>query len=200
MMGLDVGQVLLALLAVAALVKVVVPPLMFRMGLLRLRVRVDDDPASAEPRGDDPRYGQRFEQFEALGFRPLGTTYETCWFITPFDWLWRSRPIHWMTMPDQRTLASFHRLIDEEPVRFSAVTILEGGAMVRTTCPGTGRHQPPLLDSYRRVQLRGVDPTELVSRHQAEVAAFCAEQRRGVVAATLQHAADVEAALDRQIG
>jgi hypothetical protein len=160
---------------------------------------VDDDPVSAEPRGDNPRYRERFERFKALGFRPLGTTYETCWFITPFDWLWRSHPIHWMTTSDQRTLASFHRLIDEEPVRFSAVTILEGGAMVRTTCPGTGAHQMPLPDNYHRVQLTGVDPTELVSRHQAEVSAFSAEQGRGVVAATLQQAADVEAACDRFI-
>ena len=196
---LYVEQVVLALLALAALVKVVVPPLMFRLGLLRLRVWVDDDPVSAEPRGDDASYRERFEQFKALGFCPLGTTYETCWFITPYDWLWRSRPIRWMTIPDGRTLASFHRLSDDEPVRFSAVTILEGGAMVRTTCPGTGSAKMPLPENYRRVQLRGVDPTDLVSRHHDEVSAFGTERGRGVVAATLGHAADVEAALDRLI-
>jgi hypothetical protein len=196
----SVGQVALALLALAALMKVVVPPLMFRMGLLRLRVLVDNEPASAEPAPDDPSYRARFDQFTALGFRPIGTTYETCWFITAYDWLWRSHPIHWMTMPDGRTLASFTRLTDEEPIRFGAVTILEDGALVRTTCPGTGSAgQIPFLENYRRVQLRGVDPAELVSRHQAEVLAFAAERGRSVVAATLQQAADVEAALVRLI-
>jgi hypothetical protein len=195
-----IGQVALALLALAALVKVVVPPMMFRMGLLRLRISVDNEPASAEPAPGDPSYRARFEQFAALGFRPIGTTYETCWFITPYDWLWRSHPIRWMTMPDGRTLASFHRLTDEEPIRFGAVTILEDGAMVRTTCPGAGSPgQLPVPENYRRVQLPGVDPAELVSRHQAEVLAFAAERGRGVVAATLQQAADVEAALDRLI-
>jgi hypothetical protein len=195
----DVGEVLLGLVAVAALVKIVVPPLMFRMGLLRLRIRVDDDPASAEPRGDDPSFRERFEQFRALGFRPLGTTYETCWFITPYDWLWRSRPIRWMAAPDGRTLASFHRLTAEEPLRFSAATILEGGAMVRTTCPGTGSHPMPVVEHYRRVQLTAVDPVDLVSRHQAEVAAFSTERGQGVVAATLRQAADTEAAIERLI-
>jgi len=49
------------------------------------------------------------------------------------------------------------------------------------------------------VQLPGVDPTDLVSRHQAEVSAFGTARGRGVVAATLRSAADVEAALDRLI-
>jgi hypothetical protein len=71
--------------------------------------------------------------------------------------------------------------------------------MVRTTCPGTGSAKMPLPENYRRVQLRGVDPTDLVLRHQAEVSAFGTERGRGVVAATLRHAADLEAALDRLI-
>jgi hypothetical protein len=198
-MGCEVGEVILGLLAVAALVKVVVPPLMFRLGLLRLRVRVDDDPAGVRPRGEDPGFRERLEEFTALGFRPLGTTYETCWFITAYDWLWRSRPIRWVASPDGRTLVHFSRLIDDEPIRFSAVTILEGGELVRTTCPGTGPHQVPALENYHRVQLTGVDPAELLSRHQTEVAGFSAKRGRGVVAATLRDAAEVDAAIDRQI-
>jgi hypothetical protein len=199
-MGFEIGQVVLAVLAAAALLKVVVPPLMHRMGLIRLRVLVDDDPSSAEPRGEDASYRERFEQFKALGFRPLGTTYETCWFISAYDWFRRSRPVRWMATPDGRTLGCFHRLIDEEPVRFSAVTILEGGEMVRTTCPGARSvSEWPLPENYHRVDLTGVDPADLLSRHQAEVSAFSGKRGRGVVAATLQQAIDVETACERYI-
>ncbi len=128
-----------------------------------------------EPRGDDPDYERRYRQFEALGFRPVGTTRETAWFMFPFHWRWRSRGSRWMRNDDGTMLVSFHRLIADEPLHFGALTLTSGEGLVRTTCPGAGVDSYPEVN-FGRFELRNVEPAELVEEHQRNVDAFCREQ------------------------
>lgn len=193
----DVVHGVVLLVALLALIKIAVPPLAVSLGLMPLRIRADESPGRAEPRLDDADHRRRFEQFVELGFHPVGTTQEDCWFVSPFDWHKRF-PASWMRAPDGRTLASFHRLTDEEPIRFGVVTVLEGGALVRTTCPGTDG-QMPVHGDYHRVDLRGVEPAELLARHRERVAAISEGPGRAVVSATLREAASVEERLEGEI-
>lgn len=193
----DVVHGVVLLVALLALIKIVVPPLAVGLGVMPLRIRADESPGRAEPRVGDADHRRRFEQFIELGFRPIGTTQEDCWFVSPFDWHKRFG-VSWMGAPDGRTLASFHRLTDEEPIRFGAVTVLEGGGLVRTTCPGTDG-QIPVLEGYHRIELRGVEPAELLARHREEVAAVRRRSGRAAVSATLREAASAEERLEVEL-
>jgi hypothetical protein len=179
------------LVALLALLKIAVPPLAFAVGRVPLRIRSEDDPGAAEPLPSDADHRRRFDQFAALGFRPVGITRESCWFITPFDW-YKAFDATWMAAPDGRTHASFHRLTPEEPVRFGAVTLLEGGVLVRTTSPGNKGGVMPAVEGYHRVELQDVGAAELLARHQEEVAAVSQRTGRAVVSATLREVASVE--------
>jgi hypothetical protein len=59
----------------------------------------------------------------------------------------------WLGAPDRRTFVELHRIILDEPVRFGAVTLVEGGGMVRTTCPGSGLSTDVGL-RYRRAEVQ----------------------------------------------
>src|SRR5438094_3155299 len=90
---------------------VLTPVVMFALGLTRFRIRVTQEPTMAEPTSDDPDYERRYQQFRELGFVPVGTTIEICWFINPIKWYRQSlRPLRWLATADGRFLASFHRL------------------------------------------------------------------------------------------
>jgi len=87
-------------LAIVAAVAVLTPVLMVCLRLTWLAVHVVPE-VDAEPNGDDRDYERRYRQFAELGFQPAGATRETCWFISPFDWYWRSHDHHrWMATPD----------------------------------------------------------------------------------------------------
>lgn len=177
--------------AIVGTVWVLTPALMFALGLTRFRILVSEDPKAAEPLGDDPNYELRYRQFLELGFRPVGTTIETCWFINPIKWYRRSiRPLRWLASSDGRFLASFHRLIPTEPVRFGIVTLLTDNGMVRTTCPGVGKQS--LVENRLRVEMPNAEPKELFARHQEQVRAFCEQQGLAVRNANLRDAAAME--------
>src|SRR5262249_39563649 len=96
----SMSEFVLAAVAAGALVWIVVPVVLFSLGLTRLRNSVRPDPADAEPRADDPDYERRFRQFAELGFRPVGSSRESCWFMNPGKWYWRSfARSRWMAMP-----------------------------------------------------------------------------------------------------
>src|SRR5262249_51288788 len=158
--------------AILGTVWALTPTVMFALGLTRFRIVVSQEPSAAEPTTDDPDYERRYQQFRELGFLPIGTTIETCWFSNPIRWYRKSlRPLRWLATPDGRFLASFHRLIAAEPVRFGIVTLLSDAGMVRTTCPGVGKHR--LEGNRLRIELLNVEPAELLAQHQEHVHAFC---------------------------
>jgi hypothetical protein len=192
-----VPDFILVLGAVAALIWVLVPRLMFGMGQLRLRNLINERPEDAAPPPDDADGTRRYRQFLELGFRPLGTVEESCWFINPIKWHWRAAGvIRFLATPDGRKLASLHRMIPEEPICFSVVTILSGGGMVSTTCPGAG----PIPGELRalRLQLHGVEPEALVRHHDEQVATFCAKAGLTVTPASLAEAVAIDAAHTRE--
>jgi hypothetical protein len=170
---------------------VLTPMVMFALGLTRFRILVSEEPSAAEPTNDDPDYERRYRQFRELGFLPIGTTIETCWFSNPIKWYRQSlRPLRWLATPDGRFLASFHRLLPTEPVRFGIVTLLSDSGMVRTTCPGVGKDR--LEGNRLRIEVSRVEPAELFARHQEHVAAFSQSRGLAVKQATLPAAAALE--------
>src|SRR5262249_34482526 len=136
---------------------ILIPAIVHSLGFIRLRCDVHEDAARAEPPAGDPDFERRFRQFRELGFVPVGLTIDPGWFITSFKWWWRTlQGCRWLASPDRRTFVNFSRLIHEEPVRFSVLTIFDGDGIVRTTCPGAGL--PTEFENSRRFELRNVDP------------------------------------------
>jgi hypothetical protein len=157
-----------------------------------VRVAVLEDPISVEPGSGDPSYRLRFTQLLAAGFRPLGTTMETCWFNTPLRWQRQSlQGERWLTSADRRTFVALHRLVLDEPVRFGAVTLLEGGGMVQTTCPGAGL-SGDVGPRHRRAEVQNIDAVDLLRRHRRNVEEFCHERGLVVREATLRELAAEE--------
>jgi hypothetical protein len=188
MLDRQIPDIVLLVAATLGAVWVLTPAVMFAMRQTRFRILVSEQSAAAEPTDDDPDYERRYRQFLELGFRPIGTTVETCWFINPIKWYRKSlRPLRWLATPDGRYLASFHRLIATEPVRFGILTLLSEEGMVRTTCPGVGKHR--LEGNRLRIEVPNVEPAELFARHQEHVASFCEAHGLAVNPATLRDAA-----------
>jgi hypothetical protein len=184
--------------AVAAAIWILVPPIAFALGLMRLRHDVFPEPTRAEPTAGDPDYAGRFRQFEALGYRALAYSQESCWFMNPTMWYWRSSSgCRWMVAADGKTLISFHRLVADEPIRYGAVTLFDDGGMVRTACPGAGVTYQD--GNYLRMELRGAEPAELLSKHEIHTAAFSMESDRKVKEATLDEAVRIEVEQDTKV-
>ena len=195
---LRTGDVVLYVLAALALVWVLVPAVVFSLGGARLRKALHRDSARAEPRADDPDHARRFQQFTELGFRPVGVTRETCWFMSPTKWYWHALDwSRWMELPDGRMLVSFHRLLASEPVRFGVVTLFDDGGLVRTTCPGIGRGMKQVTKNALRFELKNVEPAELVAKHEEHVAAFAAAGNRKIKQAAFEEVTAAETAKDR---
>lgn len=191
-------DVVLCAVAVAAAIWILVPPAAFALGLMRYRHEVRHEPARAEPTADDPDYARRFGQFAAMGYRALASSRESCWFMMPTRWFWRSfAGLRWMASPDGRTLISFHRLLADEPVRFGAVTLFDDGGLVRTACPGAGLTYQD--GNYLRMELRGVDPAELLSKHEIHVMAFSTEGNRNIKEASLDEVVRIETEQDIKV-
>src|SRR5262249_47823461 len=111
----QIADLVLIVAAVLGTVWVLTPVVMFALGLTRFRILVSEEPSAAEPTSDDVDYERRYRQFRELGFLPIGTTIEICWFSNPIKWYRRSlRPLRWLATSDGRFLVSFHRLIPTE--------------------------------------------------------------------------------------
>jgi hypothetical protein len=193
-----IGDVVLYTVALAAAIWALVPAAAFALGLMRLRTRTHPEPARAEPTADDADYARRFGQFAALGYRALGFSVETCWFLNPLTWYWRSfSGTRWMAAADGKTLVSFHRHLADEPVRFGAVTLFDDGGLVRTACPGAGVIYQD--GNFLRMEVRGVEPVELLSKHEIHVMAFATEGNRHVKDATLEEVVRIEAEHDVKV-
>ena len=188
---LSLVDCLLIAAAVAGGLYVLIPPLMFALGLTRVRVEVQLRPEEAHPLGDDPDYAKRYQEFAALGFMPVGTTVEHVWFMNPLKWYRKSRqPLRWMTSREGPFLASFHRLIADEPVRFSVATLTSDGGKVRTTCPGAGGSR--LDGNSLTVVMKNVTPAELLASHARQLEEFCRQRHVQARASTLAEMAAAE--------
>jgi len=200
MLSPQTAGLLLWVVAAVAAVAILGPALAFALFGPRLGKQVLAEPALAEPPPNDENYRRRFHQFAALGFRPLGTSIERCWFMSPIKLHWRSlQGNRWMGTDDGRTFASFHRLLPDEPVRFGAVTFFDDGSLIRTTCPGVFGATTERVRGYRRVELTGVEPERLLARHREEVEAFERERSVTVKPMTFAEAIAAEAIFSRQI-
>lgn len=187
---------LVRVLALLLMGWIMIPPIMFALGRMRLRCEVREDPASAEPQVGDPDYERRYRQFRELGFLPIGITFESAWFLTVFKWHWRSlEGSRFLVSADGRTFVSFHRQIREEPVRFGATTVFEGDALVRTACPGI----VSILADYRLYALRKVEPAALLDAHADYVESFTRETGRAVRQATLPEVASIDIKHSRRL-
>jgi hypothetical protein len=183
--------------AALGLVWMLVPLLMVSIGWRPVRVVVLEDPLSVEPGPGDPSYRLRFSQLVAAGFKPLGTTTETCWFNTPLRWQRQSlQGERWLASGDRRTFVALHRIVLDEPVRFGAVTLLEGGGMVQTACPGAGL-SGDVGPRHRRAEVQNVDAVDLLGRHRKNVEEFCRERNLVVRGATLNDLAVEDTACTR---
>ncbi|HXJ23516.1 MAG TPA: hypothetical protein VMT03_25095 [Polyangia bacterium] len=164
--------------AVAALglIWMLVPLLMAAIGWRPVRVDVIEDPLSVEPGSGDPTYRLRFTQLVAAGFGPLGTTIETRWFNTPLCWQRQSlQGERWLASADRKTFVALHRVVLDEPVRFCAVTLLQGGGLVQTVCPGIGL-SGDVGTRHRRAEVQNIDVVDLLRRHRRNVEEFCGER------------------------
>ena len=183
--------------AALGLAWMLVPLLMVSIGWRPVRVTVTEDPLGVEPGSGDPSYRLRFSQLVAAGFRPLGTTVETCWFNTPLRWQRQSlQGERWLASADRRTFVALHRIVLDEPVRFGAVTLLEGGGMVQTTCPGAGLSGDVGL-RCRRNEVQNVDAVDLLRRHRNNVEDFCRQRDLCAREATLRDVAAEQATCTR---
>jgi hypothetical protein len=168
---------LLWVIAVAASIWILVPPVMYALGFTRIHTEVDEDPARAEPRGDDLTYERWFKQLQALGYRPIGRSVEKVRFFTPVHWRWRSLGSRWMVSPDRTTFVSFYRVVSNSPLRFSAETIFEGGGALGTVSTDSRLDFDP-GGNFRRIELgASIEPADLVEKHQEYVEWFCRERR-----------------------
>jgi hypothetical protein len=190
-------QVLVGIVAVLLAVSVLVPALMTSLRLVRLRSVPFPDPELARPTESDPTYRKLYDQFVALGFEPAGREYEVGWFLSAWDWRKRFEQ-RWLAMPDGQTFVSFSKLIPEEPWRFGAVTVLSGGCVVRTHCPGVDGIDK-IIPEYRFIRLPGADPAELLARHRENVDAYCLERGVSIVKSTMVEAAALEASRGREV-
>lgn len=175
-----------------------IPGILKTLNLFWIRTTVLADPELTHPPVGDDSYRGRFEQIRALGFHPLGLTHETAWFLTSYNWRWQAVQAEpCFSAPDSRVLMICHRIVLDEPVRFSAVSLLEGGGLVRTSCPGAGFFGD-VSPRHRRLEIKGVEPAELLDRHAENVARFCQERQVAVRPATLSDFAvesDIESRL-----
>ena len=139
-MGLSGVSAVLWAVALVATVWVLAPAIAFALRIGGVRTEVLRDVGPPPISGDQAVFDERFRQLAALGFRDAGRTRQTGLFVLPGHWRWRQfETTRWFVGPDGRTQATLHRLIRDEPVRISFVTLFDDGGVVRTTCPGTGR-------------------------------------------------------------
>jgi hypothetical protein len=171
------GDLVLGAFSGAIVFWILVPALMHALRVTELQVAFSEDPAHALPSAADSSCASRFTQFAALGFVPVGTQDEWCWFFNPLRWRWRAlAPQLWMAHPSGYDFATLHRLTPEEPVRFSVVTFLSNGGRVRTTCPGTGLPSPVQPGSLR-TELTRVEPADLCAKHERQLDDFCDSEK-----------------------
>jgi hypothetical protein len=198
-MGVLLVQLVLGAIALALAVWLLGPVVGFFVCEQRLEVDVHPGEMLARPYPEDEDGLRRYHQLVELGFRPVGWTEEHARFFSPLHWHWRSaQGCRYLVSQDGRTWTSLYRIVDDEPVRFSAVTYFEDGGCVSTVCPGAGVDQKP-DGKFRYSEERGIQPAELLERHAAYVERHQQERGVAVKAGTLAEVAESVLDMSRQV-
>jgi hypothetical protein len=197
MAGPGAAQVLVGIVAVVLAINVLVPPVMTSLRRVRLRSVPFADPERARPTENDPTYRKLYDQFVALGFEPAGLEHEVGWFLSVWDWRKRFEQ-RWLASPDGQTFVTFHKIFPQEPWRFGAATMLSGGCVVRTSCPGVDG-LAKVIPEYHVTRLPGADPAEMLARHREQVDAFSLERDASIVKSTMTEVAALEASLGERL-
>jgi hypothetical protein len=178
------------IVAVGLTIWILGPVVGFFLGRRRLEVDVHPESLIARPYPEDADGLRRYEQFIALGFRPVGWTSQHARFFTPLHWRWRSvQGARWLVSPDKRTFACIYRVVADEPARFGAVTLLDSEGSWETYYPGAGL-EPERFGNRGRSEVQGVEPAELLAKHAEYVETFGRERGLRVRPATLAEVAD----------
>jgi hypothetical protein len=193
-----VVQILLWLLAAAATFWILGPLLMYALGKSTYAMHVSDSPADAEPDGRDKKYQDRYRQFVALGFRPVGKTVEHARFFTPLHWRWRSDGTRWLASADGKTFVGFHRIAGGNPLRTYVQSTFEQGGLIQTASLGV----PMKIDpggNYKYDAVGAAEPEELLGMHTRRLEAFARERKLTVKAATMREIAAAAEAYTRVV-
>jgi hypothetical protein len=197
--GALVLQVVLGLVVVAMAIWILGPTVGFLWKGRQLDVEVYPDAMLAKPYPEDTDGMRRYDELLALGYRPVGSTWEHARFFSPIHWRWRSlQGQRWLVAPDARTFVELHRLTEDEPVRLSAVTLFEGGGSWQTACPGVPGDLPQVR-SRGHASVRGVGPAGLLDKHVELVEAFRSKHGLTIQAATLHEVAAANLAFERAV-
>jgi hypothetical protein len=195
-----VVSVLLWTVALAATIWILVPAIAFAFnagGGVQTTVLPEAGPP--EIPGSDVSLEERLGQLAALGFRAAGRTRETARFLSPTHWRWEQYgTTRWFVSADGLTYVTLHRVVADEPVRISAVSLFDDGGLVRTSSPGTEAKEFSRPD-YRRLGLRNVDARALLARHQEEAQSFGQERGSRNRKATVAEIAARDVAAERPL-
>ena len=192
-------QVALALVVVGLTIWILGPSVGFLWKGPQLEVDVHPEAMLAKPYPEDADGLRRYHEFIELGMEPLGSTWEHARFFTPIHWRWRSlQGLRWLVSPDARTFVHLNRLVEDEPVRFGAVTVFEGGGTWHTSYPGVAG-ELPRVEGHGHLSVRCVGPAGLLEKHAEHVEAFGREHGLTVKAATLQELAAASLAYERAV-
>jgi hypothetical protein len=199
MWGSPVVSVVLWAVAVAAAVWILVPAIAFAIGAGGVQTEVLPEVGPPGLHDENSAFAPRLRELAALGFRAAGQTRERGRFISPVHWGWQAyEPEQWLASPDGRSYAKLYRLVRDEPMRISFVSLFDGGGIVRTSCPGPGGNDL-IYPNYRRISLRGVDAAALLAAHEEHVEAFARERGVAVKIATVPEFAAAENAAEHPI-
>jgi hypothetical protein len=184
-------------LALGLTIWILGPAVAILLGRRRIDVDVHPEPALSRPYPEDADGLRRYDEFVELGFRPIGWTSEHARFLTPLNWNWRSiQGARWLASPDNSTFVSLYRVVEDEPVRFCATTLLDGDGSWGTMYPGAAvdlkQH-----GNHGRVEVRSVGPAELLARHGEHVESFRRERGLGIRSGTLDDVAAASLAYTR---
>jgi hypothetical protein len=163
-----------------------------------LEVDVHPEPPLARPYAEDTDGVRRYQALVDLGFRPIGWTSQHGRFPSPVHWAWRElQGERWLASPDDRTFVSLSRVEEDEPVRFGALTLFEGGGSWSTQSRGGATPKLERFEDHGRDELRGVSLEELLATHAVRAAEFSRARGRAIKEATLPEVAAASLAHSR---
>src|SRR5262245_51613956 len=112
------GSVALWILAVLAAVWLLGPVVMLHARALTLRLEIVTDLRRVAA-DDDSDYQRLLHEFSLLGFRPIGATVESGWFINPITWYRRFPLGRWLSTAEGDVFVYIYRVFAREPRRLS---------------------------------------------------------------------------------
>jgi hypothetical protein len=176
-----------------------VPAIAFAFGIGGHRTEVLPDVGPPGLPGGDAALDPMLRGLAALGFRAAGRTVSTGRFSSPTHWRWRQLGTTlWLIGPDRRTYATLYRLVPDEPMRISLVTMFDDGGFARTSCPGVAAKAVWRSD-YRRLDVRGVGAEQIVAKHQEQIETYTRERGAAPRAMTIAELTAAETVADRPL-